>query len=44
MQMSKMLTAESRAELDMVFNFDALENPGKTRFEMCIRDSYRIIQ
>ena len=26
MQMSKMLTAESRAELDMVFNFDALEN------------------
>lgn len=33
MQMSKMLTAESRAELDMVFNFDALENPGKTRFD-----------
>ena len=33
MEMSKMLTAESRAELDMVFNFDALENPGKTRFD-----------
>lgn len=31
MQMSKMLTAESRADLDMVFNFDALENPAKTR-------------
>ena len=28
MQMSKLLTAESRADLDMVFNFDALENPG----------------
>lgn len=36
LQASRMLTAESRRELDMVFNFDALENPGKTRF-----DNYR---
>ena len=33
MQASRMLTAESRQELDMVFNFDALENPGKSRFD-----------
>lgn len=33
MQASRMLTAEGRGELDMVFNFDALENPGKKRFD-----------
>lgn len=33
MQASRMLTAEQRGELDMVFNFDALENPGKKRFD-----------
>lgn len=31
MEMSKMLTAEQRAELDLVFNFDHLENPGENR-------------
>ncbi len=33
MQASRTLTAESREELDMVFNFDALENPGRNRFD-----------
>lgn len=33
MQASRMLTAGERGELDMVFNFDALENPGKKRFD-----------
>lgn len=33
MQMSKLLTADYRKELDMVFNFDHLENPGKVRFD-----------
>lgn len=33
MQASRMLTAKERGELDMVFNFDALENPGKKRFD-----------
>ena len=33
MQASRMLTADGRGELDMVFNFDALENPGKKRFD-----------
>jgi oligo-1,6-glucosidase len=31
-QMSKLLTADYRKELDMVFNFDHLENPGKGPF------------
>ncbi len=31
--MSRLLTAESRGELDMVFSFDHLENPGKVRFD-----------
>ncbi|MCL2016964.1 MAG: alpha-glucosidase [Defluviitaleaceae bacterium] len=30
---AKLLTAEHRQELDMVFLFDHLENPGKTRFD-----------
>lgn len=33
MQMSKLLTGEERGELDMAFNFDHLENPGKQRFD-----------
>ena len=36
LQMSRLLTASERGELDMVFNFDHLENPGKVRF-----DTYR---
>lgn len=31
MEMSKMLTAEERGELDLVFNFDHIENPSKSR-------------
>jgi oligo-1,6-glucosidase len=33
MEMAKMLTASQRGELDMIFNFDALENPGKSRYD-----------
>lgn len=33
MEMSKLLTAEYRKELDMVFSFDHLETPGHMRFE-----------
>jgi oligo-1,6-glucosidase len=33
MEMSKLLTAEDRKELDMVFSFDHLETPGHVRFE-----------
>jgi len=33
MQMAKLLTADYRGELDMIFSFDHLENPGKTRFD-----------
>lgn len=36
LQMSRLLTASERRELDLVFNFDHLENPGKVRF-----DTYR---
>lgn len=32
----RLLTAEDRREMDMIFNFDILENPGKQRF-----DAYR---
>ncbi len=32
-EISKLLTAESRKELDMVFSFDHLETPGKVRFD-----------
>ncbi|MCL1800059.1 MAG: alpha-amylase family glycosyl hydrolase, partial [Promicromonosporaceae bacterium] len=32
-EMSKLLTQASRQELDTVFNFDQLENPGKTKFD-----------
>lgn len=33
MEMSKLLTADYRRELDMVFSFDHLETPGHTRFD-----------
>lgn len=33
MEMSKLLTADYRSELDMVFSFDHLEAPGHQRFE-----------
>ena len=33
MEMAKLLTANYRSELDMIFSFDHLENPGKTRFD-----------
>ncbi|MDR2183916.1 MAG: alpha-glucosidase [Clostridiales bacterium] len=33
MEMAKLLTADYREELDMIFSFDHLENPGKTRFD-----------
>src|SRR5690606_14326333 len=33
MEMSKLLTADDRKELDMVFSFDHLETPGHTRFD-----------
>lgn len=33
MEMSKLLTADYRKELDMIFSFDHLETPGHERFE-----------
>lgn len=33
LQMSKLLTAQERQELDMVFSFDQLETPGHSRFD-----------
>ncbi|MDF2587918.1 MAG: malL [Anaerocolumna sp.] len=33
MEMNKLLTADYRKELDMVFSFDHLETPGYTRFD-----------
>lgn len=33
MEMSKLLTADYREELDMVFSFDQLETPGNNRFD-----------
>ncbi|AYF98384.1 alpha-glucosidase [Protaetiibacter intestinalis] len=35
-QMGKLMVGDDRGELDMVFNFEHLENPGRTRF-----DAYR---
>lgn len=32
-EMSRLLTGDDRGELDVVFSFDHLENPGKQRFE-----------
>ena len=34
LEMGKLLTDESRGELDMMFCFDHLENPGKVRFDI----------
>lgn len=33
MEMSKLITADYRGELDMVFSFDHLENPGHDRYD-----------
>ena len=33
LEMAKLLTGDYRNELDMIFSFDHLENPGHTRFE-----------
>ncbi len=38
MEMSKLLTADYREELDMVFSFDHLENPGYMRFDDYVYD------
>jgi len=38
MEMSKLLAAQDRKELDMVFSFDHLETPGHTRFEDYLYD------
>lgn len=38
MEMSKLVTAEERKELDMVFSFDHLETPGHTRFDDYVYD------
>lgn len=32
-QMGKLMVGDDRGELDMIFNFDQLENPGKTRWD-----------
>ena len=34
MEMGRFMTSESRGELDMIFSFDHLENPGKVRFDI----------
>ncbi len=34
MKMGELMTVPSRRELDMIFNFDILENPGKARFDL----------
>jgi len=33
MEMAKLLTGDYRKEMDMIFSFDHLENPGKSRFD-----------
>ncbi|MEG0484899.1 MAG: alpha-glucosidase [Oscillospiraceae bacterium] len=38
MEMSKLLTADYREELDMVFSFDHLETPGHVRFDDYLYD------
>lgn len=38
MEMGKLLTANYRNELDMIFSFDHLENPGKVRFDDYLYD------
>lgn len=38
LEMAKYLTAPDREEMNMVFNFDQLENPGKQRFDKYIYD------
>ena len=38
MEMAKLLTAEDRGELDMIFSFDHLETPGHERFDDYLYD------
>lgn len=38
MEMGRLLTGQDRGELDLVFGFDQLENPGKVRFDDYIYD------
>lgn len=38
MEMSKLLTADYRKELDLIFSFDHLENPGKVRYDHYLYD------
>lgn len=38
LETGKLLTAPARRELDMIFSFDHLENPGKTRFDEYVYD------
>lgn len=38
LEMSRLVTSESRKELDMIFSFDHLENPGKVRFDGYVYD------
>lgn len=38
LEMSRLITSESRKELDMIFSFDHLENPGKVRFDSYVYD------
>ena len=33
LEMGRMLTGDDRGEMDMIFSFDHLENPGKVRFD-----------
>ena len=38
MEMGKLLSADYRKELDMIFSFDHLETPGHVRFDECCYD------
>ena len=42
MKMGELLTAPSRGELDMIFNFDILETPGKARFDIYRYDPFHL--
>lgn len=42
MKMGELLTAPSRGELDMIFNFDILEPPGKARFDIYRFDPFHL--
>lgn len=44
LEMAKLLTGEERKELDLIFNFDILENPGKARFDAYTYDLHYLKQ